>query len=314
MGDADLLPCQLKACRAGNIMEVHGLKRPVNTLRLLFHTFPAAALVAGGLSANAQLVAVGNAAAGNSSAGANDATFVPGQYYYLQVSEAGVTGTMASDANLLAYLKGTVQTDSLGLVEDATLTTSELTDRALWKVVKVLNPATGALSHWTFENKYTGTLLAEGSVNSFEWIADGVPADGSSTPISLTATELKSTQGLDVTKGEYYEFREVVTLNEKFEIEPTVNSLLKASDILKGKKFSRALELVKFNSDGDVVGAWNNTTTVAADRTYGGYFAAAAAGTNLVTSVNKGVKLTINAGAKFVLDEAYSTTNDNEVI
>ncbi|RHO70914.1 hypothetical protein DW083_12600 [Parabacteroides sp. AF48-14] len=107
-----------------------------------FSTLLATALVAGSLSASAQLVTVGSAAAGATSGG-TAATFVPGEYYYLKGTEAGIT---AGSAEYLAYLKGKVTTDSLAVVDDVTLTTSEATDRALWKVVEVKNPATGALS------------------------------------------------------------------------------------------------------------------------------------------------------------------------
>ncbi|WP_299361540.1 DUF6383 domain-containing protein, partial [uncultured Parabacteroides sp.] len=271
-----------------------------------FSTLLAAALVAGSMSVSAELVEIGSAAGGNSSAGADDATFVPGKYYYLQATEGGVT---AGAAEYLAYLKGQVTTDSLAVVDDATLTTAEATDRALWKVVEVKNPATGALSHWTFENKYTGTLLAEGSVNAFKWI-DGVPADGS----DVAATELTSLQGLDLAKGEYYEFREVVTLLEKSEYKPTNNAILYGYEILSGKKVSRSLQLVKFDKNDEVVGAWDNATTVAADKAFTGYVAATDANQAVVTIVNAGKKLTFNAGTKFVFDDAYSTMASNDAL
>ncbi|MBP3641671.1 MAG: hypothetical protein J6J40_07580 [Parabacteroides sp.] len=275
-----------------------------------FSTLLAAALVAGSMSVSAQLVTVGSAAAGNSNSGANDATFVPGKYYYLKAIEGGVT---TGAAEFLAYLKGQVTTDSLAVVDDAALTTAEATDRALWKVVEVKNPATGELSHWTFENKHTGTLLAEGSVNAFKWI-DGVPVDGSGIANAVVATELTSLQGLDLAKGEYYEFREVITLLEKSELKPTNNAGWAAYQVLSGKKVSRSLQLVKFDKNDNVVGAWDNAATVAADKAFTGYVAADDANQAVVTVVNAGKKLTFNAGTKFVFDDAYSTMASNEAL
>ncbi|WP_456087764.1 DUF6383 domain-containing protein [Parabacteroides sp.] len=271
-----------------------------------FSTLLAAALVAGSLSVSAQLVTVGSAAAGPN--GSTPATFVPGEYYYLKATEGGVTGGV----EFLAYLKGQVTTDSLAVVDDAALTTAEATDRALWKVVEVKNPATGELSHWTFENKHTGTLLADGSVNAFKWI-NGVPADANPAN-AVAATELTSLQGLDLAKGEYYEFREVITLLEKSEYKPTNNAVLHGYEVLSGKNVSRSLQLVKFDKNDKVVGAWDNTATIAADKAFTGYVAADDANQSVVTVVNAGKKLTFNAGTKFVFDDAYSTMSSNDAL
>ena len=272
-----------------------------------FSTLLAAALVAGSLSANAQLVAVGDAAAGeDNGSSAAAATFVPGEYYYLKGAAAGIT---VGGAEYLTYLKGKVTVDSLAVVDDATLTTSEATDRALWKVVEVKNPATGALSHWTFENKYTGTLLADGSVNAFEWIA-GVP-DPADPATEVDATILKSTQGLDLAKGEHYEFRRVYTVKEK--VEGAAATQLKVEDVLKGagsgtENVSEAIVLVKYGKDNKVVGAIDLTTNVTADKTVSGIIEATATTTTITGTVSAGKKVTVAAGTKIVLN--VSNAND----
>ncbi|MBC8603264.1 hypothetical protein H8784_16245 [Parabacteroides acidifaciens] len=268
-----------------------------------FSTLLATALVAGSLSASATaLLGAGTVAKGNSNAGAKDATFIPGEYYYLKGAKAGVTGGV----EYLTYLKGQVTTDSLAVVDDADLTTSEATDRALWKVVEVKNPATGALSHWTFENKYTGTLLSDGSVNAFEWLAEGVPADGSGTAADVAATILKSTQGLDLTKGEHYEFRRVYTVKEK--VVGAVATQLTVANVLDGaagattNNVSEAIVLVKYDKDNKVVGAIDLATAVTADKTVSGIIEASATSATITGAVSTGKKVTVAAGTKIVLN------------
>ena len=255
-----------------------------------FSTLLATALVAGSLSASAQLVTVGSATSGGTAA-----TFVPGEYYYLKGTEAGIT---AGSAEYLAYLKGKVTTDSLAVVDDVTLTTSEATDRALWKVVEVKNPATGALSHWTFENKYTGTLLADGSVNAFEWIA-GVPA----TDATVAATILKSTQGLDLTKGEHYEFREVITLNKKYEEKGATGGAgtVTLDELDLSNNGTKSLQLVKFKGS-DIVGAWDNATVITADKSVSGIISATATNGAITGVITEGKKVTVPVGTKIVLN------------
>ena len=264
-----------------------------------FSTLLATALVAGSLSANAQLVAVGDAAAGedNNSGSPAAATFVPGEYYYLKGTKAGITGGV----EYLTYLKGKVTVDSLAVVDDADLTTSEATDRALWKVVEVKNPATGALSHWTFENKYTGTLLADGSVNAFEWIA-GVPA-ASDPATAVAATILKSTQGLDLAKGEHYEFRQVITLNEKYEEKGAAGGAgtVTLDELDLDSKGTKSLQLVKFKGSA-VVGAWDNTTAITADKTISGIISATTANAAITGAITADKKVTVAAGTKIVLN------------
>ncbi|MBP3518680.1 MAG: hypothetical protein J6K31_09870 [Parabacteroides sp.] len=265
-----------------------------------FSTLLATALVAGSMSVSAQLVQVGSAAAGedNNSSSPAPATFVPGKYYYLKGASAGIT----SGTEYLTYLKGKVTTDSLAVVAVADLETAEATDRALWKVVEVKNPATGELSHWTFENKYTGTLLAGGSVNAFKWI-EGVPA-AADPATAVAATKLTSVQGLDLTKGEYYEFRRVYTVKEK--VEGAAATQLTVADALAGAgsntdNASEALVLVKFDKDNKVVGAIDLTVAVTANKTVSGIIEASATTTPITGTVATGKKVTVAAGTKIVL-------------
>ena len=259
-----------------------------------FSTLLAAALVAGGLSASAQtqaLIPVGN--------GVASSTYSPDKYFYLKATKAGVT---AGAAEYLTYLKGTVKTDSLAVVDDANLTTVEATDRALWKLVRVYDQTSGAISHWTFENKYTGTLLAEGSVNSFVW---------QTSTTQFGAKELTSMQGLDVSKKEKYAFRQVTTLNEKVELKNDVRTDYTTISILAKGKHSTAIELVKLDASGDIVDVWD-TQEITGNQSFGGYFYAENDGTGVggtLVSVDPGETFTISAGAKFVVNA--SNANDN---
>ncbi|WP_308573243.1 DUF6383 domain-containing protein, partial [uncultured Parabacteroides sp.] len=269
-----------------------------------FSTLLAAALVAGSLSASATaLLGAGTVAKGGDSNTGAAATFVLGEYYYLKGTKAGITGGV----EYLTYLKGKVIVDSLAVVDDADLTTSEATDRALWKVVEVKNPATGALSHWTFENKYTGTLLADGSVNAFEWIA-GVPAANNPAD-AVAATILKSTQGLDLTKGEHYEFRQVITLNEKYEEKGAAGGAgtVTLDELDLDNKGTKSLQLVKFKGS-VVVGAWDNTTVITADKTISGIISATTANAAITGAITADKKVTVAAGTKIVLN--VSGAND----
>ncbi|WP_148476202.1 DUF6383 domain-containing protein [Parabacteroides johnsonii] len=269
-------------------------------------TLLAAALVAGSMSVSAQLVAVGSAAAGAGADG-SAATFVPGDYYYLKANAAGIG---QNNVRYLAYLKGNVTADSLGVVKTEQLNTSEETNRALWKVIAVKDPVTGKLSYWTFENKQTGTLLAEGSVNAFEWIAEGEPAQSQ----AVSATRLSSGQGLDLDKGEHYVFKEVITLLENSEFKGSADgSSCSIDDLLKDKKFSRSLQLVKFvNRDMPDVD-WDNKTVVNANKSVKAYITTGKSD-DKIAEVAKDVKLTFNAGTKIVLNTTFSTKSGNSAL
>ena len=249
-----------------------------------FSTLLAAALVAGGLSANAQLV--------NTTAAPNGDDFVSGNYYYLKGGNVGIT---TGAAEYVAYLKGSTKIDSLGVVALTDLATAEKTDRALWKVVEVKNPATGELSHWTFENKYTGTVLADGDVNSFAWYT-ATPTGGT----AMTAQSLTSVQGLDLTKNEKYVFRSVITLDEKVEIEKAAGQTLYLYELLT-KKNSTSLQLVKVDAADKVVGAWDNTTSITADKSYSGYIESSSNANVSIGTYAAKKKVTFNVGTKIVL-------------
>ena len=249
-----------------------------------FSTLLATALVAGGLSANAQLV--------NTTAAPNGDDFVSGNYYYLKGGNVGIT---TGAAEYVAYLKGSTKIDSLGVVALTDLATAEKTDRALWKVVEVKNPATGELSHWTFENKYTGTVLADGDVNSFAWYT-ATPTGGT----AMTAQSLTSVQGLDLTKNEKYVFRSVITLDEKVEIEKAAGQTLYLYELLT-KKNSTSLQLVKVDAADKVVGAWDNTTSITADKSYSGYIESSSNANVSIGTYAAKKKVTFNVGTKIVL-------------
>ena len=262
-----------------------------------FSTLMAGVLLAGGLSANAQLV--------GTTAAPNGDDFVSGNYYYLKGAKAG---TMAGGDEYVAYLKGTTKADSLGVVTLTDLETAEATDRALWKVVEVKNPATGELSHWTFENKYTKTVLAGGDVNSFAWYT--ITPSGAS---SMAAEALTSVQGLDLSKGEKYVFRKVITLDEKVEIEKAAGQSLFLYELLT-KKNSASLQLVKVDATtGAVIGAWDPSTTIAADKSYSGYIESSSDANVQIGSFTAKKKMTFNVGTKIVL-KTTTTGKSNDAL